>query len=141
MGAQQSCTASLLALWGHHLKRSFFQVRMSGGFWLREEGSSGAEAEGHLLQWKAGICEGESVKAKREERLMSKPGSIYFSLHSVLGSSLTSRGREKVTPLFKERLKHCPRQSGFHTCPYEVNICLGVAAQDILVPHVPGREG
>lgn len=32
---------------------------------------------------------------------MSKPGSIYFILHSVLGSSLTSRGQEKVTPLFK----------------------------------------
>lgn len=35
---------------------------------MRRERSSGAKAEGHLLQWKAGICKDESVKAKREER-------------------------------------------------------------------------
>lgn len=51
---------------------------------------------------KPGTCKMESATAKARRRgLMSKPVSIYFSLRSFLGSSLTSRGREKVMPVFK----------------------------------------
>lgn len=44
---------------------------------------------------KPGICKDESAKAKAGKRgLMSKPVSIYFSLHSFLGSSHLQRPRK-----------------------------------------------
>lgn len=52
-------------------------------------------AGGHLLQWKAGICKDGSMEAKAGKRgRESKPVSIYFSLHSFLGSSHLQRPRK-----------------------------------------------
>lgn len=103
MGPQQRWTACLLGLWWHNFETSLFQMRTSGGCWLgREGGAVVPKLRATSCNGKPGICKHESAKAKAGKRgLMSKPVSIYFSLHSFLGSSLTSRGREKVTPVFK----------------------------------------